>query len=202
MNLRDLIVPDEVQSAASAAADMLGVVKQTSHFWLKQAFAALLPLAIGYLLGWWLAKGASAKQIESIQDIVTAIMTLASVLAGFMVTLMLFTGRTSGTKVLTADQAPLYVEKITYLLFSQALTLIVHILCILLCMVWLIAQSASADVIVARALFAVCVGFLALSMLRTLLLPFQIYEVHHFELNAMVDEKNREFMQSIRSSDG
>lgn len=201
MKLRDLLVPDEIQSAAEAASDMLGVVRQTSHFWLKQAFAAFVPLLLGYALGIWLIDTSTLAKLTAIKDIVAAVLTLASVLAGFMVTLMLFTGRTSGTKVLTADQAPAYVEKIIYLLFSQALTLIVHILCILVCVGWLVVYSVSASSSVTATLFALAAGFLTLSLFRTLLLPFQIYEVHQFELSAMVEEKNRQFMKELEEQD-
>ncbi|MOA25924.1 hypothetical protein D3C78_1466800 [compost metagenome] len=114
-----------------------------------------------------------------------------------MVTLMLFTGRTSGTNGLTVEQAPEYVEKITYLLFSQALTLVIHILCILACLAWLAVYSIGASGLPATILFSACTGLMLLSMIRTLLLPFQIYEVHEFELSAMVDEKKREFRATL-----
>jgi uncharacterized membrane protein YfcA len=198
MKLRDWLVPDEMQSAASAAHQMLRVVTNTSHFWLKQIFAALVPLLLGGYLGWWLANCMTPDQVKSTKDVITAIMTLVSVLAGFMVTLMLFTGRTSGADTLSVEQASAYVEKITYLLFSQALTLVVHVACVLAGLAWLVAQNVSSDTTVINVLFAVCTGFLSLSLVRTLLLPFQIYEVHHFELAAMVDEKQRAFMASIR----
>ncbi|MNR26819.1 hypothetical protein D3C85_1440550 [compost metagenome] len=130
------------------------------------------------------------------------IMTFISVLAGFMVTLMLFTGRSGGAKQLTVDQAPLYVEKITYLLFSQAVTLAVHIVCILGCLAWLIVQSHGDGALMGQWLFVATIGLLLLSMFRTLLLPFQIYEVHHFELTAMVEEKNEEFRKALRERQG
>ena len=134
MNLRDWLLPDEVQSAVVAGAEMLRVVTKTSHFWIKQTVAALIPLAGGAGLGYWLSDGpVTPTQIVAMKDIMMGIMTFISVLAGFMVTLMLFTGRSGGAKLLSVDQAPLYVEKITYLLFSQAVTLAVHIVCILGC---------------------------------------------------------------------
>lgn len=203
MKVRDWLLPDEVQSAAAAGSEMLRVVSQTSHFWLKQTIAAVIPLGVGALAGYWLSEGVvSSTQLVAIKDIMMGIMTFISVLAGFMVTLMLFTGRSGGAKLLTVDQAPLYVEKITYLLFSQAVTLAVHISCILGCLAWLIVQSHGEGTVLGQWLFVATIGLLLLSMFRTLLLPFQIYEVHHFELMAMIEEKNEEFRKALRERQG
>jgi len=203
MRVRDWLLPDEVQSAATAGAEMLRVVTQTSNFWIKQTVAAVVPISLGAALGYWLSEGgAQGAQAVALKDIMTGIMTFISVLAGFMVTLMLFTGRSGGAKLLSVDQAPLYVEKITYLLFSQAVTLAVHIVCILACLIWLIVQSHGQAMVLGQWLFVISIGLLILSMFRTLLLPFQIYEVHHFELTAMVEEKNEEFRKALRERQG
>lgn len=203
MRWRDYIIPDEVQSAHAAAADMLFVARQTSHFWLKQLFAFAIPLLVGVGFGLLFIElscgGINQNGLGSVfKDVVTVIMTLASVLAGFMVTLMLFTGRTSGSNELTVDDAPVYVAKISYLLFSQSLTLIIHVGCVASGLIWLILNSIPVDVSVINTVFCLVLGFACLSLARTLLLPFQIYEVHHFELSAMVNEKNKKFREELK----
>lgn len=202
MRLRDWFVPDEIQSAAQAAAQMFHVAANTSHFWLKQFTGSLFPIALGCGVGWWaLIYDSELKQMESLKDVVTNVLTFASVLAGFMVTLMLFTGRTNGTKLLTVDQAPEYVQKVTYLLFSQAFTLIIHIFCIILCVAWLFMLGVKSAPEINCWLLVAVFGVVSLSLFRTVLLPFQIYEVHLFELEAMLEEKYKEYEKSKEEKD-
>ncbi|KAA8739139.1 hypothetical protein FE275_19430 [Pseudomonas koreensis] len=202
MRFRDWFVPDEIQSAAQAAAQMFHVAANTSHFWLKQLTGSLFPIVLGGGIGWWaVINNADLKSVESLKDVVTNVLTFASVLAGFMVTLMLFTGRTSGTKLLTVDQAPEYVQKVTYLLFSQAFTLIIHIGCIVLCVAWLFMLGVKSSPAVGLWLLVAVFGVVSLSLFRTVLLPFQIYEVHLFELEAMLEEKYREYEESKGGDD-
>ena len=203
MSLRDWLLPDEVQSAAQAAGHMLSVVRETSHFWLKHSVASAVPFAFGTAIAWLLLPSQiDPTKVGALKDVVTGILTFVAVLAGFMVTLMLFTGRTDGTQSLTVDSAPHYVRKVTYLLFSQALTLGYHIACILMCIGWLIAQSAAVSAAASKWLLLASFGMLALSMFRAMLLPFQIYEVHDFELSAMVSEKNSAFARQLSSERG
>lgn len=201
MSLRDLLVPDEIQSAGRAARQMLSVVQKTSYFWAKHAFAAAVPFLVGGLIGYFLSCAATDQtQLEGVRQVVTGILTFVAVLAGFMVTLMLFTGRTEGAKSLSVDDAPIYVEKVTYLLFSQALTLAIHLFCGLFCIAWLMLQSVDVDPVVSQVTLVVTFGLLALSMLRALLLPFQIYEVHHFELDSVVVEKREQFRREMEDA--
>lgn len=203
MKWKDYLIPDEIQSAQAAASDMLAVATKTSHFWFKQLFAMLLPICLGALCGWLLVNYAGTSEPKDggiFKDIVIAAMTLASVLAGFMVTLMLFTGRTSGASEVSVDDTQDYIAKICYLLFSQALTLIIHVCSVVFGLAWLALFSVSAATIITDIIFCVTLGFMCLSLARTLLLPFQIYEVHHFELKAMADAKNAAFMKSLESA--
>ena len=198
MRLRDFIIPDEVQSASAAATGMLGIVTRTSHFWLKQCFAAILPVALGFGLGWLLSGALAGREESIIRGVVAAVLTLASVLAGFMVTLMLFTGRTTGASSLPFEQAEEYVAKVKYLLFSQAVTPIVHLLLIAFCIAWLIADAVGAALLIDKILLGASSGVLLLALIRTLLLPFQIYEIHEFELDSMVDEKKDNIRKALR----
>jgi len=203
MKWTDYLIPDEIQSAQAAAADMLAVATQTSHFWFKQLFAMLIPILLGIMCGWLLVKYAGTEQPADggiFKDVVIAAMTLASVLAGFMVTLMLFTGRTSGANEVSIDDTQDYIAKICYLLFSQALTLIIHVCSVVFGLAWLALFSVSAATAITNAIFCITLGFMCLSLARTLLLPFQIYEVHHFELKAMADAKNAAFIKSLENT--
>lgn len=202
MKLKDYFVSDEIQSALDAGQQMFGVVTQTSYFWLKQAIAILTPILIGYLISQCLINSfiltTTKEQLHSLISAVGSSMAVITVLAGFTVTLMLFTGRASSTKSLTADTAQAYVDKVTYLLFSQALTLLLHVISVLACLTWIFIQSLQDDQLASPAVLSLTAGLVLLSLLRTLLLPLQIFDVHQFELRGMVDEKIQEFQESIK----
>lgn len=202
MKLKDYFVSDEIQSAMDAGQQMFGVVTQTSYFWLKQAIAIFIPIISGYLISKWLIQtfilSVNQEKLNNLSTAVGSSMAVITVLAGFTVTLMLFTGRASSTKSLTADTAQTYVDKVTYLLFSQALTLVLHVISIVSCLTWIFIQSLHKDQLASPFILSITAGLIFLSLLRTLLLPLQIFDVHQFELRGMVDEKIQEFEESIK----
>lgn len=193
MTLRDWLLPDEFQSASSAGARLFSAANRTSHFWLKQFTGLVVPFGIGVAAGSLiLDRLIKPEELEDFREVVVGVLTFVSVLAGFMVTLMLFTGRTEGSRSLTARQVPAYIEKVTYLLFSQALTLCVHIASAASSLVWLLFNAVGGQGVAITILFFVTFGLLVLSMVRSLLLPFQIYEVHQFEFEALLENKLNE----------
>lgn len=204
MKLKDYLVSDEIQSSLDAGQQMLSIVKQTSYFWLKQAIAIFVPIAFGYLISQCIISifilNPTQEQLKGLSNAVSSSMATITVLAGFTVTLMLFTGRTSNTQSLTADTAQTYVDKVTYLLFSQALTLLLHVLSIISCLIWILIQSLQQEQLASPIMLSLTAGLILLSLLRTLLLPLQIYDVHQFELSGMVEEKILEFEASLSSS--
>lgn len=205
MNLKDYIVSDEIQSAMDAGHEMLSTVTTTSHFWLKQAVAIFVPILLGAFVSYFLIAAfitePEPEQLKNLSSTVSNGMTVITVLAGFTVTLMLFTGRTSNTKSLTADTAREYSDRVTYLLFSQSLTLVIHVVSIAACLSWSFMQALEQEQLASPIMLSFTGGLVFLSFLRTLLLPLQIYDVHHFELSAMVEEKDKEFEGSLKDSD-
>lgn len=187
------MLPDEVKSAANAASEMLSVVTTTSDFWLKQLFFALLPLMLGGVLGWVYVCNFSSKDLSLLKDVTTAFITVVTVLSGFVVTLMLFTGRGEGANELGLDDAETYVDKLIFLQFTQIFTLIVHVFCVVLSVAFLLAVASGIDAFSSRIIFSSSTAFMALSIVRTLLMPFQIFEVHLFELTVLKQMKREEF---------
>lgn len=201
MKLRDWVVPDEVQSASAAGASLIHVARQTSHFWLKQAVGIAVPFLLGVLACCLIVSSeAHSTSLGLLRGVMSGVLTFVSVLAGFMVTLMLFTGRMEGAKVLTAKQAPVYVSKVTYLLFSQALTLVFHIAGAAAALAWLLINAVEVDGRVSYVMLVCAFGLLAVSMVRSLLLPLQIYEVHQFEFDALVEMKQVEAAATVANS--
>lgn len=188
MTQNSCVLPEEVGSAVSAAAEMYSVVRGGKKFWLPQILFLLAPVIFGLSLGMWFICNTGESQKAQVVQAVSAFVTVVTVLAGFVVTLMLFTGRTQGADRLSLSDADLYINKIVFLQFSQILTLIIHLLCVTLCILWLLVQSVY-DGLGVDFMFALASGLMVLSLLRTLIMPFQIFEVHYFELNALRAEK-------------
>lgn len=197
MSKSDRILPDEVQSAAVAAREMLSVVKQTSNFWGKQLLFALVPLVLGGVAGWFYVMPMSGDDLSLLKEALLAFITVVTVLSGFIVTLMLFTGRTSGADSLNLDMTNEYIDKIVYLQFTQMVTLVVHVICLMVSLVWLLALSCKASDVVLRILFVMSASLMFLSLVRTVLMPFQIFEVHYFELTALRKIKVDEFKEKV-----
>ncbi|WP_273228711.1 hypothetical protein [Pseudomonas kuykendallii] len=199
MNLKDWLIPDEIQSGTNATLNMFRTVSRTSNFWKKQLFAAAVPFLIGGGASFLLVPDVSALQDKSqLKDVITNVMTFSSVLAGFIVTLMLFTGRTEGANSLDVDQANNYISKVKYLIFSQIVTLLVYLACIFSCLWWLIVFGLQLKSCYLSMSWHSTAGLLLLSIFRTVLLPLQIYEVHDFELQTLHDEKYAEYQKSLQ----
>ncbi|MFC0156314.1 hypothetical protein ACFFJ4_22905 [Xanthomonas dyei] len=99
MSIKDWLVLDEVQSATSAGTNLVSVASRTSHFWLKQFLGFIVPFATGTAASLLIVDAIiKPSQAQSLKEVIVGILTFVSVLAGFMVTLMLFTGRTDSAK--------------------------------------------------------------------------------------------------------
>jgi len=186
------LIPDEIHSAAEAASEMMDIVRETPYFLIKQISFALLPIVAGALAGWLYISNISFEQLAGIKDVVSSFITIVTVLAGFIVTLMLFTGRSHGAENLSLDDTSTYINKLVFLQFTQILTLIVHVACVLASLGWLLVYACGASTLYINSLFSITTALMALSMVRTILMPFQIFEVHYFELSVLrMDKQNK-----------
>lgn len=149
---------------------------------------------IGVGIGIWLVPHLDSHAIEVL---VTGTLTLVGVLAGFIVTLMLFTGRRDGTVDLELEQAREYAAKVIYLIWSQTVTLCCLIVTAITAIAWLVANNIESSSVVQLALASCVIGGLVLSLLRIVLLPMQIYELHSFDLGAMIAEKEAALARKI-----
>lgn len=90
----------------------------------------------------------------------------------------------------------LYAHKTRYMLMSQINTLFAFIMCLLFCMLSMIAIKSG--VLDRSIVTAIASGFLMLECYRVILLPFQIYEVHSFALDNLVAESQKEVAEEQR----
>lgn len=182
-NWKYILIPDDWLSAARAAHDMGRVVRNTSYATTRRVIGFGLPMLIGVVIGIIFHAKISSNISESV-------LTLSGVLAGFVVTQMLFTGRVAGAELLGFEDVKEYAEKIIYLLWSQVLTLMVYLATALVALGHMTVDDKTPEVI-GLMLSALLIGFLSVAIIRTVLLPYQIYEIHRFSLNALIHEKEK-----------
>lgn len=188
MNIKE-IVPDELVSAHYSRLEMNESLNNVSLRNLKQ-FLSSVPFFMGLFLGFAFSKSIST-------DLAQVFVALIGILSGFVVTLMLFTGRIDGTENLDYEAACNYKKKIVYLLWSQTITLSVYIYTALFSILWIFLQSPYITQVNQGFIAAIMIGGLFMSVFRTLLLPYQIFELHSFNLQSLLDSKERENQQKL-----
>jgi heme exporter protein D len=186
-------IPDEWVSAIRAFKQMLRLAKSTRRSIPKHVIGLAVPFALG--LAGYRYGGMSLSP-----DFIQAFLTVVGVLFGFVVTLMLFTGNTEGTAILDHIQAGRYGEKILYLLFSQTVTLACYLFALVAASLWLLSNKSGPHAVAHQYFAPFVFGGAALSLLRTALLPAQIYERHHYVIGAMIEQKQREHQHAIEQA--
>ncbi len=110
-----------------------------------------------------------------------------------MVTLMLFTGRIENASALTLEELEAYTDRIKFLLSSQAQTLFASVLSAAFAVAWLCFYALQLDEVAQRIAGAGCFGFTFVALLRCVLVPLQIYEIHEASLDdALSDRREQE----------
>lgn len=197
MNLLKQLIPDEWLAALDSRKSLIEVSSSTSYGKTKQFISIFIPALIGAILGYYIL-----DYID--QNFVSSVMNAAGILAGFVITLMLFTGRVFGTESLDYESAVIYQDKITYLLWSQLTTFFSLLITVGTSILWAIVSN---DVGKDSSNFwpyivnIILISFMTLSALRTFLLPFQIYELHKFSLDQLVKQKRDEVNSSVQSEE-
>lgn len=195
MKIRGILWPDEWLAAMGAGSDLLGVSRKTAYGLLKIAVSLLLPFSIGagafYLFDRYIF--AIAGRID--EDALRAVVTAVAILAGFMITTILFTGRPNGLASLNSHELQDVRDKVSYLVLSQCLTLASHVTCVLFCLVCIAAFDDTCKL--PLWVGAVVAGLLANSILRASILPLQIWEVHAFALDVEISERMKAEKKTI-----
>lgn len=182
-------IPDEIKSSWSSACNMIENAKKTNSFACKLFLSYSIPVVVGILIGFLAHRYLPPSTLShSIGKIAATLSTLASVFSGFIVTLMLFTGRGAGASSLAYEKACTYAQKIKYLLFSQLQTLVSYLVVMLVSFSELLLSPGITTSKFYIGTLSACV---LIAATRTILIPFQIYEIHEFELDSIVEEKKK-----------
>lgn len=185
------LIPEEIRNARLANEDLAHVASVASNHCAFLVFNFLVML-FGAVVGYYLR-----DLID--KDILETIITFSGVIVGFVITAMLFSGRSAFAVGLNLQQVKVYRAKTKYMLLSQANTLFAYIFCLAFCVATLFTLKMGAHA-GAGWLGSTAFAFLFLGGYRTLLLPYQIYEVHSFSLDNLVDETVEVEVQQLKAA--
>lgn len=133
------------------------------------------------------------------EGLLNAIIAFCGVIFGFVITAMLFSGRSQYIGKLTYEQTLLYVLKTKYILMSQINTLFAFLMCLAFCLITMLAIKTKLLLDKDIAVFFAS-GFFFLGCYRMLILPFQIYDIHSFALNNLIDDSAEEVKAGVRAA--
>jgi len=183
------LIHDDWRTAAATLKAMNHVAGPVGHNYPRSLVAFVLPFALGAVPAWFGMRVLAASSETIAMSVMAALLAFSGLLLGFVVTLMLFTGRLDNPARLTYEQMEAYAARLKYLLASQAMTLFAALMLAVLAVVWMLMYAAKLPstslVIVGMAL---C-GFASVCVVRMFLLPMQIFELHEEALDAAVEQK-------------
>ena len=173
------LVPEELRNAKKVN-DSLASVATTS----KSNRAYLLWNLSIFMVGAGLG-GYFSKFVDD--GFLNAIITFDGVIIGFVITAMLFSGRSQFVSRMTVEQTKIYSARTKYMLMSQINTLFAFLCCLGFSLLALLA--AKTDLMLDRTVLVGMVsGYFVLGCYRMMLLPFQIYDIHAFALDNLVQD--------------
>jgi hypothetical protein len=185
-------LPDSWTSSWHAMRDMRRIARQSDHSGLKLAMSAT-PFLGGFVASLGFLDGPLPA------DFLTAVIAVAGILAGFLMSLMLASGKPPALHV-DVHAARAIRTRIIYLLWDHTVTLSIFILTLLSACV-LLAIPGGTSLATARIVTAICIGLLSAGLFRSLcLLPYQIYELHKFQLDVFVHIAEKHHSDWLRSA--
>lgn len=153
---------------------------------------ALLAYVAGFALGGLPALG-FVRKLSLVTDsgtalgIMSALLAFGGLLVGFVASLMLFSGRLENPARLTLELAVAHRTRLRFILASQASTLVAALLLCVLAVAWMVLFAVAAPAISREVLGVAVFGYAGVCLLRMLLLPLQIFELHEESLDAAVE---------------
>lgn len=187
-------LPPEIEAArqtlVAAWKDAMPTRRARSNRVLLYFLTSLLGVGIGTAL---VSTGIVAPTDK---DLWRAGMTAISVLSGFMVATMVFTGKIEVAKSLSLTELREVSAKSTHLLLYQFGTLGNHLIC--LSAMFVAPSLATRWPVAAESVAVVCLTLFVVSIVRSIFIPLQIIELHRFTHAALLREKREE---AVRDSE-
>lgn len=176
------VMPEELQNVALVIKEFGIVSKAASNNFYSLLFNMLF-WCIGFFVGYALSKGSQDKILDSM-------ISFCAIIIGFVITAMLFSGRTQSADKLKYEQVKIYVVKTKYILLSQTQTLVAFLFCVVFCLVAIFVKNSKLSSIDSLIIFSTAMAYFSLGVYRVVFLPFQIYDVHSFSLDSLIIEKD------------
>lgn len=194
--LSDLL-PDEWRSALSSSRRLFEVVHRSDAPFSKVLVGFGLPVLLG--LAFYMAVRPTLSAFA-----ISASMTVIGLMAGFLMNLMLSTGKVDSLEDVDYDTSTLVIDKLRHLLWSLTLTFLSYV-ATLAVGIALIAETASRtpepsspETILSQVFTALFVGGLVLVFVRSFFLPLQIVELHQFQFDELLQSKKKAKTKSLQ----
>lgn len=188
------MMPQDLKTAASTFQHLRREVA-THRETASQVLTTLVILGLASTCTWVLLPEAAAFGSSQagtlLLAVAGAVLTYAAVLVGFVVSLMLFTGRISNSEARSLEDLSVTVDRTRYLLYSQMITLFAAVGLAGLTLFSSLLLAIDAPALSTKIVLSVAGGFAAVCVIRTLLLPLQIYELHEESFRLLLIEKAR-----------
>ena len=160
----------------------------------------LVPGTAGGLAAWIVLPKALARPgaEDTLITLSAGVLAFSAIVIGFVVSLILQTGRVEQNVSLSLEQFQEYTDKLRYLIHSQIVTLMSCLLLTGTLLLWCMLLAAGAVHQTIIGIGILCGGLLLISLLRTFLLPLQIYDLHDFALDQAETAKREQVNRDIR----
>lgn len=183
------LIPEEVRNAKQVN-DELGDVARSGSSNLAYLIWNSVVLCVGALLGWL-----GADYVDD--SLLNGVLAFDGVIVGFVITAMLFSGRSQFLSKMSYEQTLLYAHKTKYMLMSQINTLFSFLISLLFGVMTMAAmKSGYLDRSVSVSLAS---AFFLMGCYRVLLLPFQIYDVHSFALDNLISDSEANVASDVKT---
>jgi hypothetical protein len=165
---------------------------------LQVATSFSLPFLLGIgLFSLLTSIGVRSYGVDFLSGVVASTSTIATLIAGFAISSMLFLGAYRIPPSLTYEQHVQFVQKIKYMIFSQVVTLLGAFLNVLFSGLAFAFSGAPDRLLNPTFLAAVAAGYFMFTLIRFGLLPLQIFELNESVLEDSIEDKTREVERNI-----
>lgn len=133
-----------------------------------------------------------ALSVDLDKEFVASALTALSILAGFLMSVLLFTGNVDVFGQLDHNAVSHVAERLSALLRFQSKTFFVYMLSIFTCLIWFLIPKG----MIRTGVETLALTFILYSLLRSLLLPLQLYELHSFRFKNVVQDRKKAAQQA------
>lgn len=173
---------------------------ESARFEILRRFALgfVFPFLLGSVPSYFFMSRLLGASEQLLLALMAAFIAFGGIVAGFVVTLMLFTGRIDNSESMSYEAAKGFSVRLKFLLASQAATLFASLMLCFASSVWIIVRGMNLNHWVIEIFWVFVFGFMMLCLVRMLALPMQIFEMHESWLDALLESKEDEVNKKYR----